>query len=59
MKLDDKVAVVTGSVRGLGWEIVQAFAEEGARVVLCDLAQADVDAALARFNRKSIDLALN
>ena len=49
MKLHGKVALVTGSVRGLGWEIVQALAEEGARVALCDLAQADVDAATARL----------
>lgn len=49
MKLDDKVAVVTGSARGLGWEIVQAFAADGARVVICDLSQPDVDAAVARL----------
>ncbi len=49
MKLDDKVAVVTGSARGLGWEIVQAFAAEGARVVICDLSQSDVDEAVARL----------
>jgi 3alpha(or 20beta)-hydroxysteroid dehydrogenase len=49
MKLHDKVALVTGAARGIGWEIVQAFAQEGARVALCDLAQADVDAAAARL----------
>ncbi|HSE88125.1 MAG TPA: SDR family oxidoreductase [Candidatus Binatia bacterium] len=48
MKLNAKVACVTGSVRGIGWEIVQAYAQEGAQVVICDLHQADVDAALAR-----------
>ena len=45
MKLDGKVAIVTGAARGLGWEIVQAFAHEGAKVVLCDLARSDVDQA--------------
>ena len=49
MKLYDKVALVTGSVRGLGWEIVQAFAQEGARVTICDLSQSDVDGAAARL----------
>ena len=50
MKLDDKVTLVTGSARGIGWEIVQAFAAEGATVVMCDLAQTDVDAAAAKLN---------
>ena len=49
MKLDGKVALVTGSARGIGWEIVQALAEAGARVVLCDLTQADVDEASAKL----------
>jgi NAD(P)-dependent dehydrogenase (short-subunit alcohol dehydrogenase family) len=49
MKLHDKIAVVTGSVRGIGWEIVQAFAQEGAKVTICDLSQADVDDAVARL----------
>jgi NAD(P)-dependent dehydrogenase (short-subunit alcohol dehydrogenase family) len=43
MKLSDKVAGVTGSVRGLGWEMMQAFAEEGAKVIVCDLDQGDVN----------------
>jgi 3-oxoacyl-[acyl-carrier protein] reductase len=49
MKLHDRVALVTGSVRGLGWEIIQAFAQEGAKVTICDLNQADVDEAVARL----------
>ena len=49
MKLDNKVALVTGSARGLGWEIIQAFAQEGAKVTICDLSQADVDGAAARL----------
>jgi NAD(P)-dependent dehydrogenase (short-subunit alcohol dehydrogenase family) len=49
MKLYDKVALVTGSARGLGWEIVQSFTQEGARVAICDLSQSDVDGAAARL----------
>jgi 3-hydroxybutyrate dehydrogenase len=49
MKLHDKVVLVTGSARGIGWEIVQAYAQEGAQVALCDLNQADVDGAVARL----------
>ena len=49
MKLSGKVAVVTGSVRGLGWEIAQAYAQEGAKVVICDLNQSDVNEAVARL----------
>jgi NAD(P)-dependent dehydrogenase (short-subunit alcohol dehydrogenase family) len=49
MKLDDKIALVTGSARGLGWEIIQAFTQEGAKVAICDLSQADVDEAAARL----------
>src|SRR5438046_10693574 len=49
MKLHGKVALVTGSVRGLGWEMIQVFAQEGANVTICDLSQSDVDGALARL----------
>lgn len=49
MKLGGKAACVTGSARGIGWEIVQAYAQEGAKVVICDLHQADVDRALAEL----------
>jgi len=49
MKLHDKVALVTGSARGLGWEIIQAFAQEGAKIAICDLSQSDVNGAAARL----------
>ena len=32
--LNDQVILVTGSSRGLGWEMAKAMAEAGAKVVL-------------------------
>jgi NAD(P)-dependent dehydrogenase (short-subunit alcohol dehydrogenase family) len=37
MKLDNQVAVIVGSARGIGAAIAQTFAGEGARIVLVDL----------------------
>ena len=36
--LEDKVAIVTGAAGGIGTAITLALAEEGARIVVCDLA---------------------
>jgi len=37
MKLERKVAVITGAARGIGFACARRFAEEGARVVLSDI----------------------
>jgi 3-hydroxybutyrate dehydrogenase len=37
MRLDDKVAVVTGAANGIGQEIARTLARAGARVAICDL----------------------
>lgn len=47
MKLQDKVAVVTGGAQGIGEAIVRAYAAEGAKVVIADMAM-DKAEALAR-----------
>ncbi|MBC9786348.1 glucose 1-dehydrogenase [Heliobacterium chlorum] len=37
MRLKDKVAIVTGSARGIGEAIVRDFLKEGAKVIICDI----------------------
>ena len=40
MRLEGKVAVITGGARGLGAAMAELFAKEGARVVAVDLGDA-------------------
>jgi NAD(P)-dependent dehydrogenase (short-subunit alcohol dehydrogenase family) len=40
-RLDDKVAIITGAVSGIGRATAVRFAEEGAKVVVADLNEAD------------------
>ena len=37
MRLQDKVAIITGAGRGIGRATAVKFATEGAKVVVCDL----------------------
>ena len=37
MRLEDKVAIVTGAASGLGASTAQIFDQEGAKVVVADL----------------------
>jgi len=42
MRLKDKVAIVTGGANGIGEGVAIKFAQEGAKVVLCDLNEEQV-----------------
>ncbi|HVK87608.1 MAG TPA: SDR family NAD(P)-dependent oxidoreductase [Kofleriaceae bacterium] len=44
MKLDEKLVVVTGAGSGIGRATAHAFAAAGARLAVCDLDQARIDA---------------
>lgn len=46
MRLENKVAVITGAASGIGLATAEKFAAEGAVVAVCDLNQAGVDAAV-------------
>lgn len=52
MRLKDKVAIVTGGSRGIGYATVEAFLKEGAAVVLTASSQANADKAVARLKER-------
>ncbi|MEY3487331.1 MAG: hypothetical protein RL075_1336, partial [Pseudomonadota bacterium] len=47
-RLQNKVSIITGAAQGIGLATALKFAAEGAIVVVCDLRQAGVDAAVAQ-----------
>lgn len=57
MRLKDKVAIVTGAASGIGKDIAQTFAREGARVAIADL-NLDSASATAAELQKSGAMAL-
>ena len=49
MRLKDKVAIITGSARGIGQATAWKFAAEGAKVVVCDLERKGVDEVVSQI----------
>jgi len=55
MRLKDKVAIVTGGSRGIGFATVETFLREGATVILCASSQSSADKAVAQLKEKNPD----
>lgn len=49
MRFANRVAVVTGAARGIGYAIAERYAQEGAKIVLADLDATLLDVAAARL----------
>ena len=52
MRLKDKVAVITGGSRGIGFATVERFLQEGATVILTASSQSSADKAVEKLKEK-------
>jgi 3-hydroxybutyrate dehydrogenase len=61
MRLENKVAIVTGAASGIGKEIATLFIKEGAKVVIADLNQKGADATAAELGgpKRAIGVAVD
>ncbi len=50
MRLKDKVAIITGAAKGIGFATAQRFAQEGAKVIIADVNPDAVKAASAQIS---------
>ena len=55
MRLNNKVTIITGGSRGIGFATAEKFLQEGATVILTASSQASADKAVAKLQEKYPD----
>ena len=59
MKLQDRIAVITGGAPGISRAIAERYADEGARVVIADILEAEAGATAEAIGRGAFGLGLD
>jgi 3-oxoacyl-[acyl-carrier protein] reductase len=54
MRLEGKIAIITGAAKGLGGEMAQLFAKEGATVIACDMAPLTYEAENVHYRELNV-----
>lgn len=56
MRLEDKIAIVTGGGKGIGASISNAFADEGAKVIVADIDTKSAEIHVEKLRQKGMDV---
>jgi NAD(P)-dependent dehydrogenase (short-subunit alcohol dehydrogenase family) len=59
MRLDNKIALITGGGKGIGASIAMAYAREGADLAICSRTESDLKPWLAKLKSSAGDASTN